>query len=568
MQFKEFLFNAVAHNIGEDPAKETIQQNKVNKILIKNALIGFNKASTLTKDYLIQDIDQNIMLFSDKFNKINNDKDKEKEKEKLLKTLASLLDEMSKNNYFWYVIPYDKLYVSDQNQIVFNWFELNEYCVTDQQKIPKHIKTKYQDVISGKLNSGLISYKMLNSDLTQEAFVGFLMKILYPQVPPKFKLPSVKWFNVALTKIGMLPEEKYYIDQILHKPEKNSTCEETVIELFRIKTKSICNPLKKQDLSWEFGFHTEQGRNKKSIQNEDSYTVIPAPDKKSLLFMIADGVSTANIGNGKIISSKIQETLDSQHDTIIKFMEDNSDLSSDAWMKNCKNQLINIFTTINSDCVDILNKELMKTTDSVDAADTENDDKQPMSSTVIIGFVDKNRAIFGHIGDSHVFYINNKNIMRLNEEHNVMADRMEQYIHKHGKQPFQDTKADKHLSRVIPLADYDIDDQKFIEVVDLKNQIEFMEFYPEQNSTIIAATDGLIDCIGSTGNEIKNEEAILQVYSEAASQFTKINDIARTMGRKADKKSGIDNITLIVLKNNQNHFEPHKKKNRPMKKLS
>ncbi len=167
----------------------------------------------------------------------------------------------------------------------------------------------------------------------------------------------------------------------------------------------------------------------------------------------------------------------------------------------------------------------------------------------------------------------NKNLMRLNEEHNVMAGRIADYIDHPEAQPFQDHKTDKHLDRVIPLTDYDETENKFIETADLENQIEFMKFYPEQGSVIIAATDGLIDSLGTTGNEFENEKDILQAYSETVSQSTDPMDIARVIGRKADEKAGIDNITLVVLTNREGALEPHKqnkmrRRQKPMKKLS
>ena len=82
-----------------------------------------------------------------------------------------------------------------------------------------------------------------------------------------------------------------------------------------------------------------------------------------------------------------------------------------------------------------------------------------------------------------------------------------------------------------------------------------MEFYPQEDSVLIIATDGLIDSLGTTKNEFENEKDILKTYFDAQSS-NKPNDIAREMGRMADKQSGVDNITLIILSNKQEILQP------------
>jgi len=555
MLFKEFFQKVISKKTGL-PDDKNINPDKINTNdpFFKFAYEEFNKLSQLSETYITENPDQKITVFSEKFNILK----KENKEKQIFENLACMLDQMAVNNLFWFVIPFDQLYVSDDNKFVFNWFELDKYTASDQKKILKEIKIKYQDLISTKLNSGIVKSKMLNLDLTKEAFILFFRKIIYPKLPSQFNLPPAKWLNIALTKMQMTPEEKYFFNDLFHNSSKFKTCTQIVNIFFTAKQESICMSQEIQNnIIWNFGFHTEHGRQKKSIQNEDSYTLISSSDQKSLLFMVADGVSTADIGRGKTVSAEIEQNIEDQKDVLIEFMHKNADLDSDIWIEKCREKIVSILKQINENCIHKLNQKL----ENID----NPEEKLPMSSTVILGFVNKNRAVFGHLGDSHVFYIHNNKIMRMNEEHNVLADRVSDYIDNKKKQPFKEDKTDKHLERVMPLIQYNDEQQKFLPI-DLEEKITFMEFYPKEKSTIIAATDGLIDCLGSTKNDFENEEQILKAYLDALSESDDQKYIARSMARKADKNSGIDNITLIVLSNT--FLSGNKEPKKVMKKLS
>lgn len=100
-----------------------------------------------------------------------------------------------------------------------------------------------------------------------------------------------------------------------------------------------------------------------------------------------------------------------------------------------------------------------------------------------------------------------------------------------------------------------------------------MNFFPEQGSVIIAATDGLIDSLGSTGNEFENEKDILKTYLEASGKSSKSEKLAKVMARNADQTAGVDNITLIVLSNKKevlqtNNKELKQKNHKIMKRIN
>lgn len=529
MKYKQFVLDAIRNNI--DPPIDNDQE-----LLLMYAIISFQDTGDVPKSCCVSNPDENVELFIKRMAECSIDE----ARENLLLALADFLDGMASKNRFWFLIPHDRIYVSDHDQIVFNWNERENYSAVDTKRMVPEIKRKYQDMLSHQLNSGIITVKQLNARTTHEAFVLFLLKTLYPQLPPQYKLPSIYWLNVALTKIGMSPEEKYFLCELLHSKKSYLSCRDIVKSLFKRRRNSICSPKKPMDLLWDAGFHTEHGRNKGSIQNEDSYHVLTLKDNRSSLFMVADGVSTANVGSGKLASISIMEVIEEQKQSLMMFMEEASEMDSDRWAEACRDKILEIFGSANVSCVERLNRYMQMPRPSGEPV-------QPMSSTVVMGFVDKNRGIFGHLGDSHVFYIQKGNLMRLNEEHNSLADRIAQYIDHPDMKPFQTQREDRHLERVLPMTEYDEDGKEFVPV-DLKERISFMRFYPEADCALVAATDGLIDSLGTSSNEFENEQDILTAYLEAEKSISTPMEIARRIGRKADEAAGTDNITLVLLK--------------------
>src|SRR3989339_176516 len=530
MRYKDFIFQSAQTAItGKEGGLEP---------LVAFAKHVIEKASPFNDPHRVHDPDKEIIPFMEKLEKAGDDA----AKEALCGALAKLLDESAARNRFWYVIPYDKFYISmaGDNQIFFNWLEQEYFCAPDTKIIPKEIKIKYQEYLIRRLNSGIIKQELLNHSLSIEAFLHFLLKAFYPQMPPNSRLSHLDFLKIGLTRLNMHPEEKYFIIDSIQNPNHLHSCYEIVEKFFNARKDSIFKTGEAEDMVWEFGFHSVHGRNKKSTQNEDSYAVIGTENGESLFLMVADGVSTAQLGSGKIISNKILEICEDSFQNLKDYMDTSASLPTDDWLHQCKKQLVDILTKLNEYCVEELNRKL-----SSQSFNKPFSEQQYMSSTVIVGFVNKNRCIFAYVGDSDIFHIRGGDIMRLNEEHNNRVERIADYVQKSQTQPFQPMPEDSHLTRVIPKADYLEKEKKYIPD-DIEEDISFVAFRPRENDVIIISTDGLIDSIGGTRNDIENEKAVLEAYCHAMTAPATARELARRIACKADEKSGIDDITLIV----------------------
>ncbi len=527
MKFKDFF----KRNLAETSQDST---GEADDLLLEYGISNYQKTEGIPRESIINDPDLEISLFKERLEACTGSEDRKG----LFLLLADFLDRMAENNRFWFIIPHDKLFITEKDQIVVDWFEFDAYTATDAKRIPSGVKQAYNLDLPPRLNSGMIKPDMISPAMTREAFVRFMVKMLYPQLPPLTRLSPEHWLAVALMKLGLLPEEKYRLRSIFHNAHTPGTCREIVTGLFEAQTNSVCVPAPVCALVWDAGFHTEQGRKKKAVQNEDAYHLIATPDKKSMLVMVSDGVSAADIGNGKMIANLIMETLELKKQELLAFMEETGKEASELWMKTCRSKIIELMADINQTCTERLNREADIKRVSPEAL--------PMSATIILGMVNQNRAVFGHLGDSHIFYIAGGRLMRLNEEHNILARRIAAYIDNPALPAFGGEENDSHLDRVIPLAELDSKSKKYIPVRP-DDQISFIELYPEPGASFIAATDGLIDSLGTTRNEFENEQDILKAFTRAASHDNTSAGIARQMGRAADEAAGVDNITLVVL---------------------
>jgi len=557
MKFKDFIIQCIAKKMGNKEPQYSSLSDDVNSLLLDFAVEQFNEKSGLELSQLTSDSDIEVTKISE----LITSKSK-LEKIRLLSTIASFIEELSNQNRFFYCVPYDEIYVSETNQIIFNWFEFSNFCISDKFNIPKELLQKYKKILDKNLNSGFINYDILNSGLSKKAFIRFMIYCLYPQIADEALLPMKYWINIAITKLGFTPEEKNFMIKLQTSDKEFSSCVDIIERYDEVLKNSIVNePPRIEKLKWNYGFHTEQGRNKRSKQNEDTYEFIETSDNQSILFMIADGVTTANIGRGKIVSSRIQEHIADSEKELIDFLMEIAEFSHKEWIVKVKERIVSLLQVINENTTDELNIRLNETKKTLT-------DYQPMSSTVILGFVNNNRCVFGHLGDSHVFYIENGSILRLNEEHNELSQRVAEFVNENSSKQFEESKSDKHLTKVLPLVVMD-EDKEIFKTRNLMDEVSFFEFYPRSDSKLIIATDGLLDCIGSSSNELLSENELLQTIISIEQKSSDLKEIAREIARKADKNSGIDNITLIMLSSHEIKAKDNiSKQEKPMIRLS
>src|SRR5690554_6938177 len=191
MKFKDFVINAVAKDM-QVKAVGSIDDNNINSLLLDFALKQFNAKSELDAEMLVTDSSERVDNLADLLKQASK-----QDKIELLMKIGSFIDHLSSQGRFFYFIPVDEIYISEKGTVLFNWFEFFNYCIQDQFMIPKNIQQKYGKLLDRNVSAGVVSYQMLNSNLSKNSFIKFMMQCLYPKVAPESMISITYWINVA-----------------------------------------------------------------------------------------------------------------------------------------------------------------------------------------------------------------------------------------------------------------------------------------------------------------------------------------------------------------------------------
>jgi serine/threonine protein phosphatase PrpC len=345
--------------------------------------------------------------------------------------------------------------------------------------------------------------------------------------------------KIDYLKMRILLNSDYRIFKFLELNLKNSQNQKNLKaqKLFNEFKKKInnspFNKTPKNKFNIQIGFDSIHGIHKKGNINQDSYYHIKISDDK-LLFMVADGVSTADIGSGDIISKRIQEYLSKNEEEIKNDI--NEILNKNIELSNCFKEYINkLIKNINASLEAIINDYL---------SEKNKNDEHVMSSTIIIGFIYDNLMITAHLGDSELLFIRDSEVTQLLTPHIGAIKEFRNIsiqIDKGIFQGFVDVNkivSLKEITNALPVGD--IKNGKFF--VDNNLHIENNIFYLKEKDIILVTTDGLSDSIENSGKELEN-----YLNDFFKNEKTINRKVIRNLLNSVDSDGGIDDITVIGL---------------------
>ncbi|NLN49369.1 MAG: Stp1/IreP family PP2C-type Ser/Thr phosphatase [Clostridiales bacterium] len=230
-------------------------------------------------------------------------------------------------------------------------------------------------------------------------------------------------------------------------------------------------------------------------KNEDAFYYQEIYEKDKPFFcIIADGMGGHKAGD---IASKMAISL------MLDYFEKNIKLH------NCD---INDYAFLLKDAFIYVNK-------SVYLSSLEKEEHQGMGTTLIVSLFIEDSIIIGHVGDSRVYFIKDKNITKVTTDHSYVAE-----LIKNGT--IKPEEACKHpqknvITRAIGTCnDIDVD----ISIFNLYNE-----------DYIVMCTDGLSNML----SEIEIRETVTEKVS-LKEKCTKLITLANDNG-------GLDNITAIII---------------------
>lgn len=240
----------------------------------------------------------------------------------------------------------------------------------------------------------------------------------------------------------------------------------------------------------DVGFRSDIG--KRRTNNEDAYVVLD----KNNIFVVADGVGGSNSGE---IASKIAV------EKVSEFVETNV-LGEE--------KTANEIGSYMQDCIRFANNNI------IDAA-KDNEEYKGMATTIVVCFIEKNKAYFANIGDSRAYIFREKELFQLTEDHTYVNSLVKMGVIT--QEEAQDHKKGHIITRAVG--------------INTNTEADFYQTDLKDNDILLLCTDGL------TG-ELSNEK-IEKIINEECCDMKKL---AKQLVEAANRAGGKDNITVISIK--------------------
>lgn len=538
-------------------------QNSITLELFNDTIIKWSRIFNISEDIILNDIINRIKSnhtidkfsfynyfekpdeffsfskFLDSKNISNNIINDASDEYKMMYKFADFLDNSGETNKHFFLIQKEFVF-TDNNNFIINPFYLSKIVVSDEMRLDEHIRKNYFYKLPFK--DLTISYKVIDSQLERYAFVFFLTELLYPDLP----------FNDVSIDVIIKYSEIWYpemshnlifflTDVLIFKKNISYSCKEILVLFIKFILSNIKNSVHFKSVNYDVYSGTRQGRKKNNnTQSEDEYEIIRSNKFSNRYFiMVADGVSTAEIGSGKVIASLIKRNIILNKKNVIEFIE--NILTNDFnQFKNESNEFLrSILYEINNEATNELNIYLEK------ESKNSNNISNYMSSTIIVGIVIGNWAVFAYLGDSEIIFINKNYYAILNIPHIVEYEKIKMNKNKNNFVS-KNSEDDSMLTKVIPLSDAD-DKGLFVSQIDFNKNIDFVSFNTSKDDIIIIATDGLLTCLGKGNTD--RQVCLKKLYEFTLNNFNlPLNNFTKILLDKSDETS-IDDVSLIIFKN-------------------
>lgn len=272
----------------------------------------------------------------------------------------------------------------------------------------------------------------------------------------------------------------------------------------------------------ECGSHSVIGRTKRKQVNEDSF--FHASKLEVSILAVADGVSTADLGNGKTASQIMIRTLQQVWDDYSSEMHGKGPQRVDE----CGREML--MHTLN-----LANRRIAIESSMLLEGEPTREFKHPMTTTFCGAVYGCGRAIISNIGDSRAYLVRDKRIILLTQDDDRVADYLKQHM------AWEEIKAKedyRSLTGVVGRVSSEAAPLPFS-----SDDVHFYGLSMKPEDIIILCSDGLIDySIGET--EYQRERSVFSICHSGKSAEA----IAKEMVSAADEHGGGDNITAVVLR--------------------
>jgi serine/threonine protein phosphatase PrpC len=284
-------------------------------------------------------------------------------------------------------------------------------------------------------------------------------------------------------------------------------------------------------LKTEFESYAVSGRFKRGAMQDGIMINYDLPEGLSIVG-VADGVSTADLGSGESAVRILADVFEERAITYGRKLVD-----PNLWPEDAKLYLADTIEQANIEIVERWNLFLAQRT-RPEAVE------HPMSTTVVATIVLGDTAVIGWAGDSIAWHYEarTKRLYRLTIPHNNMTKHL--------------SKGDLDILRRSPSGE----DSHLIHIVGYGHFLPNSEcFEPDrmemdmlirkfaENDLLILATDGLTECLHTTG-ELTRDMELEGLIANSMKKSDDLQSLCCKMVENADQQQGNDNISVLVMR--------------------
>jgi protein phosphatase len=309
------------------------------------------------------------------------------------------------------------------------------------------------------------------------------------------------------------------LGRALSRPPANRypSCTELMADL-----RSRAAPKGQRPATVSMGAATEIGRLKSQHMpvNQDAWFLGYDEASRRGLLLVADGVSTADVGSGEIASTQVREaTRAAWEGPLGEILRTHRGVFSQDWVKTA---LQAILEDANARIFAFLKQPVF--VGSLGPA------THPPASTAVLCIVDDDRLTYAHLGDSRIYLWRGGALEQMNVDQNVRTELL-----KAGRDPrTADIGSLGALTQSV--GSFFFDSEGSISCRPLEPDIQSLCL--RSGDRLLLCSDGIPDCLG------EDHEAII---ARELSAGTDAGQIATRLCRLADEALGADNMTALVL---------------------
>lgn len=457
---------------------------------------------------------------------------------KIFQNLGEILTELCNERVYFYYLDPDAIYLFGTN-IYFPWGELDHYATEVAKPFSRIKKAPYS--VAKPLQRGSIAQK----DLTPYLPTYTLAYLLYRSLtPPHLIIKRDSDLMAFLSYLGtcneMLPLDlKELLLAVITGEERGLS---PLAFVKRVKSLFIKDRQRKvpyQPLQVEVDHYKQLGM-KKEQQEDQSFV---SSTSTSALLMVADGVSKATIGTGRLASTTALDCLEEQRQTIQRELSQLDSIASSSleeWQKKASSFLESLYTRIQHALIERLNStnknRLIKPTDHI------------MSTTLNIAVITGNWVMVSWMGDSPAFIFNKDRLSILIEPHIQIQSDVKALVLKERKN-LQREEKEGALTRYLPYSLSYNEERRHFEG-DNPKDIAQRYFHLMPGDLFFMGSDGIVDCLKGYGAKEKKDR-LAQLLQQVGSKYTNLRGLTYEVTKRIVEENGFDNVSMVAARISQ-----------------